>query len=116
MVPTRFKIALAALAAAGLACSLFGGPVPPAPTAPAGSGPRADYGDAPDPAFPSLFTSDGARTLHITQFWLGNLDNPSATSEPDAKIIDSDELDDGLEEFVFTGTGIALVFRAVKSS
>ena len=116
MVPTRFKIALAALAAAGLACSLFGGPVTPAPTAPAGSGPRADYGDAPDPAFPSLFTSDGARTLDITQFWLGNLDNPSATSEPDAKIIDSDELDDGLEEFVFTGTGIALVFRAVKSS
>jgi hypothetical protein len=76
----------------------------------------ADYGDASDPSFPSLYASNGARTLDISQFWLGDLASPSVTTEADANLVDRDPLDDGLEA-PFGGSGeTGMTFRAVKSA
>ncbi len=51
-----------------------------------------DFGDAPDPTYPSLLSSDGARH-HSTAFeFLGD----GVSVETDAKIINQDEFDDGV--------------------
>jgi hypothetical protein len=63
------------------------------PTATAG--PLADFGDAPDPTFPSLLASDGARHLDSSHEWLGD----SVDSESDSKQINQDLFDDGVELF-----------------
>lgn len=55
---------------------------------------QADFGDAPDPTFPSMLASDGARALDASQFWLG----ASADVEDDARTVDLDAFDDGLVE------------------
>lgn len=52
----------------------------------------ADYGDAPDPNFPSLKANNGARHLNTQYEWLG-LD---VTKEVDSRQIDLDEKDDGI--------------------
>lgn len=116
MPASRLRLPLSALIAASLACNLLPGEATPSPspTLPPRA-PTADYGDAEDPAFPSLFASDGARTLDITQFWLGSLDDPSVTAEEDARVVDRDELDDGLERLAVRGGAASLAFRAVKS-
>jgi hypothetical protein len=116
MLTSRIPTAIAVLVGTSLACNVLAGSgSPAAPTnTPSAPGPLADYGDAPDPAFPSLFASNGAHTLDITQFWLGNFADPSATTERDAKIVNRDELDDGLERIKFQGATPTLAFRAVK--
>jgi hypothetical protein len=51
-----------------------------------------DFGDAPDPLYPSLLASDGARHLDWNYEWLGT----SVNGEPDSKQVDLDEFDDGV--------------------
>lgn len=110
MNPSRLRIVIVFLIISSFACNIPSQVTPtPAPTL------IADYGDAPDPDFPSLLASRGAHTLDITQFWLGNTQEPSVTTEPDAKIVDRDELDDGLERVTTQDTALLLTFRAVKS-
>jgi hypothetical protein len=50
-----------------------------------------DFGDAPDPPYPSLLASNGARHL-ISEEWMGI----RVDGEPDSKQIDLDQFDDGL--------------------
>ena len=98
-------------------CASPASPTPPEATvSPGGPAPVADYGDAPDPSFPSLFASNGARTLDITRFWLGDLASPSVTAEADANVVDRDPLDDGLEALKGASGGPGLTFRAVKAA
>jgi hypothetical protein len=56
------------------------------------SGCGLDFGDAPDPTYPSLLSSDGARHLDICRAWLGAW----ADEEDDAEVPDLDLYDDGL--------------------
>ncbi len=110
MNPSRLRSVIALLIISSFACNL------PSQVTPTSARTLiADYGDAPDPNFPSLLASRGAHTLDITQFWLGNTQEPSATTEPDAKIVDRDEFDDGLERVTAQGSAMLLTFRAVKS-
>jgi len=51
-----------------------------------------DYGDAPDPLYPSLLLSGGARHIDVDTVWLGY----SADRENDSAQIDLDLFDDGL--------------------
>ncbi len=108
---SRLRIVIALLIISSFACNF----PPQATPTPAARTLIADYGDAPDPNYPSLLASRGAHTLDITPFWLGNTQEPSATTEPDAKIVDRDELDDGLERVTAQGSAMLLTFRAVKS-
>jgi len=91
-------------------------PIPPAaaPTPTPLQPALFDFGDAPDPTFPTLFASNGARTLDPSQFWLGSLGAPGATLEQEAQIIDNDQQDDGLIE-VLVENKVNLVFQAAKS-
>ncbi|MCX5799977.1 MAG: hypothetical protein NTX17_01110 [Candidatus Eisenbacteria bacterium] len=57
---------------------------------PASAQPMADYGDAPDPAFPSLFASSGPRHTNVGDCFVGW----TSTTEPNALIPDLDA-DDG---------------------
>lgn len=61
------------------------------PTALSGGG-TWDFGDAPDPGFPSLAASDGARHANISFEWLGE----GVDAEPDSRQIDRDLYDDGV--------------------
>ena len=54
--------------------------------------PSFDFGDAPDPTYPSLLASNGARHADITRAWFR--DNVDA--ETDARVTDLDDFDDGL--------------------
>ena len=74
----------------------------------------ADFGDAPDPTFPSLLVSDGARTLDPSQFWLGSLESPSATLEEDAQVINLDQQDDGLVDLLVANQ-VMVTFQVAKS-
>lgn len=61
------------------------------------AGPTADYGDAPDPTYPSLFGSGGPYHLDVTQEWIGLPGFAGATTttmEADSLQVDAD-LDDG---------------------
>jgi len=51
-----------------------------------------DYGDAPDPPYPSLLLSGGARHIDVSTVWLGY----SADRENDSVQVDLDLFDDGL--------------------
>jgi len=84
-------------------------PVGPPPEEPGTTG--LDFGDAPDPSFPSLLVSDGARAVP-GGFWLGQLAFPP-TSEIDAKVVDLDELDDGLIQLLVTPGRVLVTFQAV---
>lgn len=53
---------------------------------------RFDFGDAPDPAYPSLLGSNGARHKDISRAWLGG----AVDAEADARVRDLDIGDDGL--------------------
>jgi len=55
-----------------------------------GQAPYADYGDAPDPTFPSLFASSGPRHVILTDSYVGW----ASTPESDALLPDADA-DDG---------------------
>jgi len=55
--------------------------------------PAWDFGDAPDPAFPSLLASDGARHAIVQFEWLGE----EVDQEQDSRQVDGDLYDDGLE-------------------
>jgi len=59
---------------------------PPPPTQ------HPDFGDAPDPTYPSKLASNGARHLNPTRAWLGSW----VDGEPDAQTPNLDEFDDGL--------------------
>ena len=84
-------------------------PVGPTPGEPGTTG--LDFGDAPDPSFPSLLASDGARAVPGA-FWLGELAFPP-TTETDAKVVDLDELDDGLIQLLVTPGKVLVTFQAV---
>ena len=87
-------------------------PPPPPPTLP----PEVlDFGDAPDPRFPTLLASNGLRTIDPSQFWLGSLGVPGATLERDANITDLDQQDDGLIEMRDRGGLVSLTFQAAMS-
>jgi GEVED domain len=58
------------------------------------AGPIADYGDAPDPAYPSLFNSVGPYHVDKDREWLGPGLLSTTTTELDSKQIDLDN-DDG---------------------
>ena len=70
-----------------------------------------DFGDAPDPGFPSLLASDGARAAPGS-FWLGELGSPPS-AESEAKVVDQDELDDGLIQLLVTPGKVLVTFQAV---
>ena len=63
-----------------------------------GGEPDLEYGDAPDPIYPSLLASDGARHNAIDTEWLGlQTTGDWKDFEPDAKVPDLDiPFDDGL--------------------
>jgi hypothetical protein len=63
-------------------------PVPPSPT----PLPGWDFGDAPDPGFPSLLESDGARHANVQFEWLGE----GVDKEADSRQVDEDLFDDGV--------------------
>ncbi len=54
--------------------------------------PAWDFGDAPDPGYPSLLGSDGARHTDSSFEWLGQ----GVDQEPEARIADLDLYDDGV--------------------
>ncbi|MGP8331821.1 MAG: DUF3344 domain-containing protein, partial [Methanosarcinaceae archaeon] len=63
------------------------------------SGEELEFGDAPDPTYPSLLLSDGARHIPTETECLGlNITTPPDWKdfEPDANIVDQDLFDDGL--------------------
>lgn len=67
--------------------------VPPGETPPSAAPGRGwDFGDAPDPGFPSLEVNDGSRHSIITFEWLGD----AVDGEPDSRQIDLDLYDDGV--------------------
>jgi len=84
-------------------------PVGPTPEEPGTTG--LDFGDAPDPSFPSLLATDGARAVPGA-FWLGQLAFPP-TTEIDAKVVDQDEVDDGLIQLLVTPGRVLVTFQAV---
>ncbi len=60
--------------------------------------PRAalpDFGDAPDPSFPSLLANMGVHHLDPHHIWLG----ASVDGEPDSNQVDADIFDDGVMSF-----------------
>ncbi|MBI4843727.1 MAG: hypothetical protein HY809_05310 [Nitrospirae bacterium] len=57
---------------------------------------ETDFGDAPDPAYPSLASNDGANHIITTEEWLGD----DVDSEVDSRQTNADEHDDGVI-FVF---------------
>ncbi len=99
-------LAIIVLMGASLACG-FGAPSTPVPG-------ELDFGDAPDPSYPSLLASNGARTYDLTTFWLGFPDLPPS-SETEANIVDRDELDDGLISSSATTGSVFATFQVVKS-
>ena len=88
-----------------VAVALLAGVLALMPIAPAAAqGPEADYGDAPDPSYPSLYNTAsttyagrrGPYHLDVTQEWIGSsLPSSTTTTELDANVIDLD-FDDGL--------------------
>ena len=72
---------------------------------PAFAGPIADYGDAPDPGFPSLYASGGPYHLDVTQEWIGHETPSATTAEIDSRQVDSDESDHGGWVFQVTDAG-----------
>ncbi|HJX39572.1 MAG TPA: glycosyl hydrolase [Anaerolineae bacterium] len=67
-------------------------PATGSPTSPPGGGEAWDFGDAPDPGFPSLKISDGARHSLISFEWLG----AAVDAEADSRQVDRDLFDDGI--------------------
>ncbi|HLD05163.1 MAG TPA: hypothetical protein VJG90_05595 [Candidatus Nanoarchaeia archaeon] len=51
-----------------------------------------DYGDAPDPTFPSWKSSNGARHVNTEHEWLGI----DVSKESDSRQVDADDKDDGI--------------------
>lgn len=66
-----------------------------------GSGPYADYGDAPDPSYPSNYASTGPYHLDVTREWLGRGSSSTTTREWDSNQINND-FDDGTGYFFRT--------------
>lgn len=60
-------------------------------SSPAQDQPPCDFGDAPDPHYPALLASNGARHTNTTRAWFG----AGVTVEPDSLQVDADT-DDGL--------------------
>jgi hypothetical protein len=60
-----------------------------------------DYGDAPDPTYPTRGDSNGARHTVVTGYSLGTLNNADA----DARLVDADN-DDGVSIVPVPGSGI----------
>jgi YD repeat-containing protein len=58
-----------------------------------------DYGDAADPAYPSLLANNGPRHLDPSYEWLG----ASASQEYNARLTNLDTYDDGVNANLFTG-------------
>lgn len=107
---------LLAATLAGAAVLACGGAPPSAPAADPspntfGAG---DFGDAPDPSYPALLSSNGARTRDVTGFWLG-IPDVRPTTEDEAKVVDRDEADDGATQLLATAGRILVTFRATRS-
>jgi hypothetical protein len=56
-----------------------------------------DFGDAPDPSYPTLLVSDGARHLIQPGFFLGNLVDSEPNGQPSTGA-DGDDLLDGIDD------------------
>ncbi|MBI4788103.1 MAG: hypothetical protein HY782_13805 [Chloroflexi bacterium] len=111
---TRWYLTVGVLVGLGLACSLTPPLIAPALDVVKSQSEVNDFGDAPDPAFPTLRASNGARTVDPTRFWLGTLES-RPTTEADANLVDRDEMDDGLVEALVNAGMVSVTFRAVKS-
>lgn len=62
-----------------------------------------DFGDAPDPFYPTLVASNGARHLILPGFMLGALEDPEADGQPDPNALgDDNNNQDDEDGVVFT--------------
>ncbi len=75
-------------------------------------GPLADYGDAPDPPYPSRFASVGVHHLDTSQEWFGPAGTSTTTRENDS--IQAGDADDGGGAF-FTLPPVGTVFAITVS-
>lgn len=80
-----------------------------------------DFGDAPDPAFPTLLANDGARHRVPSAYWLGVLPpdfdpdgQPSAQAAADDAVGTDDE--DGVQAASTLIRGSNIIFRVVAST
>lgn len=86
--------------AAGLACATFGPPPTPTP-----AGQKLDWGDAPDPSYPTLTISDGARHV-VGALFLGSTVDTEVDGQPnDAALGDDTAGTDDEDGVVFTAPG-----------
>lgn len=80
---------------------LFGCPPPPPPLPPPPPPPpQFDFGDAPDPAFPTLEASQGPRHTTVNQEWIGSNDAGDTTTEAAASVVDLDPEGAGPSVFI----------------
>ncbi len=80
--------------------------------------PTPDFGDAPDPTYPTLKASNGGRSLFIGREWLGSNPTGQTTTswEWEAKVIDRDVPDDGLIFRFPPGGGAGILFIDARVS
>ena len=89
------------------------------PTGPnAGGGPNPggapnEFGDAPDPTYPTRLASNGVRTRDGSKFWLGPLGAPPSM-EADARVVDQDD-DNGFVRALAIAGKVRATFRAAMS-
>jgi len=62
---------------------------------------KLDFGDAPDPTYPTLQASDGARHVIVPGMFLGNSVDPEANGQPDAAAAGDDNDGNDDEDGVF---------------
>src|SRR5690606_26584124 len=69
-----------------------------------------DFGDAPDPTYPTLLGSDGARHISGGSLYLGSMVDPESNGQPSANS-DGDDMDgnddeDGVTFVALAGTSV----------
>lgn len=68
-----------------------------------------DFGDAPDPAYPTVLASDGARHRLPSAYWLGNAPDLEPDGQPAAGADGDDNAGTDDEDGVFVSAGQSLV-------
>jgi hypothetical protein len=70
--------------------------------------PDLDFGDAPDPIYPTLLANDGARHTIVPNVFLGALIDPEADGQPDPNALgDDNDGNDDEDGVVFTSLAVA---------
>jgi len=120
MATSRFFMVAALLAAAGLACGVFGPQLKPTADAL-----QYEFGDAADPGFPTLYDTQSSRLANrhgavhkdITRAWLGlklsaesDADDP-ADADGVPNLVNSDQHDDGIVGFTAPGAASGIDVR-----